>query len=77
MILRFTKSSGEVTDKKKFRNIMYLIFAIIMILCGVLILIKSIFKLPGYITIILETIAQLCFGISWLIKAGKFKVLND
>ena len=48
-----------------------------MILCGVLILIKSIFKLPGYITIILETIAQLCFGISWLIKAGKFKVLND
>ena len=77
MMLRFRKSSGTMTDKKKFRNILYLIFAIIMILCGVLILIKSIFKLPGYITIILETIAQLCFGISWLIKAGKFKVLND
>ena len=77
MMLRFRKSSGTMTDKKKFRNIMYLIFAIIMILCGVLILIKSIFKLPGYMTIILETIAQLCFGISWLIKAGKFKVLND
>ena len=77
MMLRFRKSSGTMTDKKKFRNILYLIFAIIMILCGILILIKSIFKLPGYITIILETIAQLCFGISWLIKAGKFKVLND
>ena len=77
MLLRFRKSSSTMTDKKKIRNVLYLIFAIIMILCGVLILIKSIFKLPGYITIILETIAQLCFGISWLIKAGKFKVLND
>ena len=77
MLLRFRKSSGTMTDKKKIRNTLYLVFAIIMILCGVLILIKSIFKLPGYITIILETIAQLCFGISWLIKAGKFKVLND
>ena len=77
MLLRFRKSSGTMTNKKKCRNNMYLIFAIIMILCGVLILIKSVFKLPGYITIILETIAQLCFGISWLIKAGKFKVLND
>ena len=77
MILRFTKSSGEVTDKKKFRNLLYLTFAIIMGLCGVLIFFKSILKWPGYVTIILETIAQLCFGLSWLIKAGKFKFLND
>ena len=77
MILRFRKSSGKITDKKKFRNLLYLIFAIIMVLCGVLIFFKSILKWPGYITIILETIVQLCFGISWLIKAGKFKVLND
>ena len=77
MILRFTKSSGEVTDKKKFRNLLYFTFAIIMGLCGVLIFFKSILKWPGYTTIILETIAQLCFGLSWLIKAGKFKFLND
>ena len=77
MILRFTKSSGEMTDKKKFRNLLYLTFAIIMGLCGVLIFFKSILKWPGYTTIILETIAQLCFGLSWLIKAGKFKFLND
>ena len=77
MLMRFRKSSGEMTDKKKFRNIIYLFFTIIMGLCGILILFKSILKWPGYVTIILETIAQLCFGISWLIKAGKFKFLND
>ena len=77
MILRFTKSSGEMTDKKKFRNLLYLAFAIIMGICGVLIFFKTILKWPEYITLILEIIAQLCFGISWLIKAGKFKFLND
>lgn len=77
MILRFTKSSGEMTDKKKFRNLLYFTFAIIMVICGVFIFLKSILKWPGYITLILEIIAQLCFGLSWLIKAGKFKFLND
>ena len=77
MMLRFRKSSGKITDKKKFRNIIYLIFAIIMALCGILMFFKSILKWPGYVTIILETIIHLCFGTSWLIKAGKFKVLND
>jgi hypothetical protein len=77
MMLRFRKSSGEMTDKKKFRNLIYLTFVIIMGICGVLIFCKSIFKWSGYVTIILETIAQLCFGLAWLIKAGKFKFLND
>lgn len=77
MILRFTKSSGEITDKKKFRNLLYFALAIIMVICGVFIFLKSILKWPGYITLILEIIAQLCFGLSWLIKAGKFKFLND
>ena len=77
MMLRFRKSSGKMSDKKKFRNLLYLIFSIIMGLSGVLIFIKSIFNWPGYVTLILETIAQLCFGLSWLIKAGKFNFLND
>ena len=77
MILRFTKSSGEMTDKKKLRNLLYLTFAIIMGICGVFIFFKFILKWPGYIILILETVAQLCFGLSWLIKAGKFKFLND
>lgn len=77
MMLRFRKTSGKMTDKKKFRNLLYLTFAIIMGLCGVLIFFKSVLKWPGYVTIILETVAQLCFGLSWLIKAGKFKFLND
>ena len=77
MILRFRKSSGKITDKKKLRNRLYLTFSIIMGLSGVIMIIGSIFKWPGYKTLILETIAQLCFGLSWLIKAGKFKVLND
>lgn len=77
MILRFRKSNGTMTDKKKFRNILYMILFIIMGICAVLIFFKIILKWPGYITIILETIAQLCFGFAWLIKSGAFKVLND
>ena len=77
MILRFRKSSGKMTDKKKLRNLIYLLFAIIMALCGVIIIIGSIFKWPGYTTLILEINAQLCFGLSWLIKSGAFKNLND
>ena len=77
MILRFRKSSGEMTNKKKLRNFLYLSFSIIMIICGVLIFFKSIFKWPGYVTLILETVLQCCFGFSWLIKSGKFKFLND
>jgi hypothetical protein len=77
MMLRFRKSSGKMTDKKRYRNHLYLTFAIIMGSSGVLIFLKSVFKWPGYTTLILETIAQLCFGLSWLIKAGKFKFLND
>ena len=77
MMLRFRKSSGEMTSKKKFRNLLYLIFAIIMGLCGILLVFKSILKWPSFTTIILEIMAQLSFGISWLIKSGKFEVLND
>ena len=77
MMLRFRKSSGQMTSKKKFRNLLYLIFAIIMGLCGILLVFKSILKWPGFTTIILEIMAQLSFGISWLIKSGKFEVLND
>lgn len=77
MVIRFRKSCGEMTDKKKIRNILYLIAAVIMVVCGIFILLKWIFGWPRYLPIIIETVGQFCFGMAWLIKAGAFKLLND
>lgn len=79
ILLRFRKTTDKKTmsDKKKLRNKFYLIFGIVISVCIALIVMKIVFKWPDYVTIILETILQICCGISWLIKAGAFKNLND
>lgn len=77
MMIRFRKSSGYMTKMKKVRNVIYLIFFIILISCGVLIFLKDRCHWPGYTTIIIEIVAQLSFGLSWLIKSEAFKFLND
>lgn len=79
MIFRFRKTLDKktITDKKKIRNKFYLMFGSIISVCIVLIVLKTIFKWPNYLIIILETILQICCGFSWLIKSGAFKNLND
>lgn len=77
MVFRFRKSGGEMTDKKKIRNILYLIAIVIMGVCGIFALLKMIFDWPKYLMIVIETVAQFCFGMAWLIKAEAFKLLND
>ena len=62
----FTKHAGEMTKKKKCRNVIYIACGIGMLASFLLLL------LPWfYIKIwLIETIALFCFGISWLTKAN-------
>lgn len=67
----FTKSSGEMTDKKKKRNIIYRV-------CGVGMLASFIFIIPVSIIGLwsgvwwIEAIALTFFGISWLTKSDMY-----
>ena len=70
----FTKSSGIMTDKKKKRNIIYRVCGIGMISSFVLMIPVSIFRIWGG-TWLIETIALMFFGISWLTKADTYKWL--
>lgn len=64
----FTKSSGEMTEKKKKRNIIYKVCGIGMVASFVFLIPVSIFKLWGGIWVI-EAVALTFFGISWLTKS--------
>lgn len=64
-IFLFTKSSGDMTKKKKIRNIIYRVCGIGMIASFLLLLIPS-FPIQVWLV---ETIALFFFGISFLTKA--------
>ena len=64
-IFLFTKSSGDMTKKKKIRNIIYRVCGIGMVASFLLLLIPS-FPIQVWLV---ETIALFFFGISFLTKA--------
>lgn len=64
-IFLFTKSSGEMTNKKRIRNIIYIICGIGMI-ASFLILLLPYFYVQVWLV---ETVALFFFGISFLTKA--------
>lgn len=70
----FTKSSGEMTSKKKKRNIIYRVCGIGMISSFLLMIPVIIFNVWGG-TWLIETIALIFFGISWLTKADTYRWL--
>lgn len=61
----FTKGSGEMTKKKKIRNIIYRICGVGMLASFLIMLLPS-FRIQTWLT---ETIALFFFGISFLTKA--------
>ncbi len=70
----FTKFNGEVTEKKKLRNIVYKVCGIGM-LCAMILM-----PLPIYFpakTWWIEMLALSFFGFSWLTKGNAFPFLND
>ena len=64
----FTKSSGEMTKEKKKRNVIFRICGIGMVVSFLAIVPVSLFKWWGGVWLI-EAIALIFFGISWLTKA--------
>lgn len=71
-IFLFTKSSGEMTKRKKIRNIIYIVCGIGMI-ASFLILLLPYFRIKIWLT---ETIALFFFGISFLTKADIYPWLS-
>lgn len=70
----FTKTENKMSEKKRVRNMVYVICGIGMILTMVLM------PLPIHFfakTWWVEMASLTFFGISWLVKGGAFKVLND
>lgn len=74
----FTKTDAGslITDKKKLRNKIYHACGLGMFVFLVFQAFSSFF-LPGWLTMINEIFLLQFFGISWLVKGGAFKFLND
>ena len=70
----FTKSSGEMTEKQKKRNLIFKICGIGMVVSMVCIVPFSIFKVWGG-TWLVEMFALAFFGISWLTKSNSIPFL--
>jgi hypothetical protein len=68
---QFTKSSGEMTKRKKIRNIIFRVCGVGM-LASFLILVLPSFYIQVWLT---EAIALLFFGISWLTKSQAYRWL--
>lgn len=68
-IFLFTKTSGNMTENKKKRNIIFRICGIGIIASFLAIIPISIFEIWGGVWIV-EAIALAFFGVSWLTKAG-------
>ena len=74
----FTKTAGEMTKKKKIRNIIYRVCGVGMIGSFLLMLLKLIPGVDIYnLTWIVETIALTFFGISWIVKSDSVPMLRD
>ena len=70
-VFQFTKSSGEMTKRKKIRNIIFRVCGVGM-LASFLILVLPSFYIQVWLT---EAIALLFFGISWLTKSQAYSWL--
>ena len=65
----FTKTNGNMTERKKKRNLIFRICGIGMAVSFIAIIPISLFDIWGGIWVI-ETIALQFFGISWITKAN-------
>jgi hypothetical protein len=73
-IFLFTKSSGNMTENKKKRNIIFRVCGIGMAVSFLVIVPISIFNWWGGVWLV-ETIALALFGLSWLTKADRYQWL--
>jgi len=69
--MRFTKSSGPMTDRKHKRNVLYTICAFVILFVMEVQIITSLCEIR-WMTIVNETIMLWVFSFAWGVKAGKF-----
>lgn len=85
ILFLFTKHSGEITDKKKVRNIIYIVCGVVMattIGINNYIVARSLLGnpsklLPVYLTVWFEGIYLFCCGFAWLVKGEAIRYFND
>lgn len=74
----FTKTAGEMTQKKKIKNVIYRVCGIGMLASFSLFFLQFV---PGFdcynLTWIIEAIALFFFGASWIVKSDAFPFLHD
>lgn len=70
-LFQFTKSNGNMTEKKKKRNVIYRVCGVGMVASFAILLLPS-FHIQVWLT---EMFALSFFGISWLTKANAYKWL--
>ncbi|MBQ0033981.1 MAG: hypothetical protein KBS77_01670 [Bacteroidales bacterium] len=73
----FTKTGGEMTPRKRIRNMIYRICGWSMVAIMVVFLVLKLLHAPGYSIMIVEILLLTLFGISWLVKGEAFPFLND
>ena len=76
-IILFTKSDGDMTDRKKRRNFVYRFCGYGMLVFEVVFALTRLFHAPGWTVMITEIVLLHLFGIAWLTKGEAFPWLND
>lgn len=74
----FTKTgTGEMTGRKKIRNMIYRICGWSMVAIMLVFVALRILHAPGYCVMIVEILLLNLFGFAWLVKGEAFPFLND
>jgi len=76
-LFQFTRTSGNMTDQKKVRNLIYRICGYGMLALEAAFVVLRLVKAPGYCVMIIEILLLHLFGFAWLVKGGAFKCFND
>lgn len=76
-IFLFTKSGGDMTDRKIIRNRIYRICGWGMIALELAFVVIRLLDAPGYTVMILEILLLSMFGFAWLVKGEAFPIFND
>lgn len=83
LIFLFTLSSGEKTEKKKIRNLIYRISGLVIFICTIAMCFKNYVIKIGIVpewfpyVLMLEFIALTVFGFSYIVKSETIKYFND
>lgn len=76
-ICQFTKSGGQMTDRKKLRNRIYRFCGYGMLVLMLVFVAARLLKAPGWTVMVVEILLLHLFGFAWLVKGEAFPMFND